>query len=168
MKQKQANVAEASLSRLSAEVASEQNRAIMIFTIFTIIFLPLSFFTSLFGMNVSEWSGQSSNPNIHQVFLIAGCISAGIVITALTLAFNKPIRQKVVIIFHRSLKHWPSKIARLAYQKLFGPCIGTKRKVVSTDASRHRGDIERGMLPASESVSDSKPAHIKMEKLNLD
>lgn len=39
MKQKQANIAEASLSRLSAEVASEQNRAIMIFTIFTIIFV---------------------------------------------------------------------------------------------------------------------------------
>jgi 2-keto-4-pentenoate hydratase len=43
MKQKQANVAEASLSRLSAEVASEQNRAIMIFTIFTIIFVSSSF-----------------------------------------------------------------------------------------------------------------------------
>lgn len=39
MKQKQANVVEAYLARKASEVAGEQNRAIMIFTIFTIIFV---------------------------------------------------------------------------------------------------------------------------------
>jgi len=35
-----------------AIVADHQNKAVMLFTIVTIIFLPLSFFTSYFGMNL--------------------------------------------------------------------------------------------------------------------
>ena len=49
MKQKQANIVEAYLARESSEVAADQSRSVMIFTIFTIIFLPLSFFASVFG-----------------------------------------------------------------------------------------------------------------------
>ena len=49
MKQKQANIVEAFLARESTEVAADQSRSVMIFTIFTIIFLPLSFFASVFG-----------------------------------------------------------------------------------------------------------------------
>ena len=43
MKQKQANIVEAHLAREQTEVAADQSRSVMIFTIFTIIFLPLSF-----------------------------------------------------------------------------------------------------------------------------
>jgi Mg2+ and Co2+ transporter CorA len=168
MKQKQANVAEASLSRMSAEVASEQNRAIMIFTIFTIIFLPLSFFTSLFGMNVREWSGTDTNPKFHEVFLITGCVSAGIIIIALTLAFNKPIRNSVISLFHRSLKHWPSKIARLAYQKIFGPCFGTDNRPSTATGMRYQNDIERGVKGASDASDITRSAHVKLGKLNTD
>ena len=49
MKQKQANIVEAHLAREQTEVAADQSRSVMIFTIFTIIFLPLSFFASVFG-----------------------------------------------------------------------------------------------------------------------
>ena len=50
MKQKQANIVEAHLAREQTEVAADQSRSVMIFTIFTIIFLPLSFFASVFGI----------------------------------------------------------------------------------------------------------------------
>lgn len=53
MKQKQANIVEAHLAREQTEVAADQSRSVMIFTIFTIIFLPLSFFASVFGNSPS-------------------------------------------------------------------------------------------------------------------
>jgi len=55
MIQRQAQVDEVRWSRLQTELASSQNLSVMIFTTFTVIFLPLSFFTSLFGMNTREW-----------------------------------------------------------------------------------------------------------------
>jgi len=90
-KQKQANIAEAKLARLSAQVAGEQSRAVLIFTIFTILFLPLSLFTSLFGMNAREWSGQDSDPDPSHIGILMGSISATVIIIALLVAFNKNI-----------------------------------------------------------------------------
>jgi len=46
MKQKQSNVVEAFIARMAAQTAGEQNRAIMIFTIFTIIFVSQVHFIS--------------------------------------------------------------------------------------------------------------------------
>ena len=163
MKQKQANVAEASLSRLSAEVASEQNRAIMIFTIFTIIFLPLSFFTSLFGMNVREWSGESTNPDFREVFLIMGCLSAGLVVVALTIAFNRPIRDKIVAVLNRSVRHWPSKILKIGYRKVFASCYG-KHDRSSAKLIPH--DVEH--LAGGSSHDGKKTPSSKVHKLNTD
>lgn len=61
MIQRQAQVDEVRWSRLQAELATSQNLSVMIFTTFTVIFLPLSFFTSLFGMNTQEWGGPDAN-----------------------------------------------------------------------------------------------------------
>lgn len=36
------------------EETLRQGRAIMLFTVITIVFLPLSFFAALFGMNVTD------------------------------------------------------------------------------------------------------------------
>ncbi|KAI2465186.1 hypothetical protein F4781DRAFT_435628 [Annulohypoxylon bovei var. microspora] len=61
MVQRQAQVDEARWSRRQTELASSQNLSVMIFTTFTVLFLPLSFFTSLFGMNTKEWGGGDDN-----------------------------------------------------------------------------------------------------------
>ncbi|KAF3056375.1 hypothetical protein GL218_06458 [Daldinia childiae] len=61
MIQRQAQVDEVRWSRLQTELASSQNLSVMIFTTFTVLFLPLSFFTSLFGMNTKEWGGEDDN-----------------------------------------------------------------------------------------------------------
>ncbi|KAI1868830.1 hypothetical protein JX265_006809 [Neoarthrinium moseri] len=55
LKQKAAALAE-------ARATSQQGRVILLFTIVTIVFLPLSFFTSYFGQNVSDITGDENNP----------------------------------------------------------------------------------------------------------
>ena len=94
MKQKQANIVEAHLAREQSEVAADQSRSVMIFTVFTIIFLPLSFFASVFGINASEWSGSSNNyPKLKTIFTVMTVISLAVIIFALLVAFNKFTRR---------------------------------------------------------------------------
>lgn len=93
MKQKQANVVEAHLTREQTEVAADQSRSVMIFTIFTIIFLPLSFFASVFGINAREWSGTETNLPLSSIFIYMGTISLGLIIVALLAAFNRFTRR---------------------------------------------------------------------------
>ena len=95
MKQKQANIDEAHLAREQTEVAAEQSRSVMIFTIFTIIFLPLSFFASVFGINAREWSGIATNPSLHSILVYMGSISLAVIIIALLVAFNRATRKIV-------------------------------------------------------------------------
>ncbi|PFH60895.1 hypothetical protein XA68_10140 [Ophiocordyceps unilateralis] len=49
--QQQAGIFEAKAAIQRADEAALQGRSIMVFTVFTIIFLPLSFFATVFGMN---------------------------------------------------------------------------------------------------------------------
>ncbi|KAJ8133193.1 hypothetical protein O1611_g433 [Lasiodiplodia mahajangana] len=62
LKQKQSNVMDARSARVQADEllkltkeSEEQGQAIMMFTIATIIFLPLSFLSSFFALNISEF-----------------------------------------------------------------------------------------------------------------
>ncbi|KAE9583047.1 hypothetical protein CGMCC3_g739 [Colletotrichum fructicola] len=75
----------ASLSE--ARTTTRQGQAVMLFTIITIIFLPLSFFVSYFGQNVSELTGDSQNPTSGQVWKIAAPISAVVIVFALAVSF---------------------------------------------------------------------------------
>ncbi|PQE10394.1 ankyrin repeat protein [Rutstroemia sp. NJR-2017a WRK4] len=59
LKQQQASIIEAVAALDRAEESVKQGRTIMVFTVITIIFLPLSFMSSLFGMNAQELSGSS-------------------------------------------------------------------------------------------------------------
>lgn len=96
IKQKQASVDESRLARSQMDATAAQGRAIMVFTLFTIIFLPLSFFTSVFGMNVREWSDPYTPPALHRIVYFIGPISVGVIFIALTLAFSVSIRSFAV------------------------------------------------------------------------
>ncbi|KAH6989299.1 hypothetical protein BKA56DRAFT_575472 [Ilyonectria sp. MPI-CAGE-AT-0026] len=80
LKQKSANLVEVRSS-------TKQGRAVMLFTIFTIIFLPLSFFTSYFGQNVSEITGDDQNPTGADLWMIGGPISVAVILSALLIAY---------------------------------------------------------------------------------
>lgn len=73
----------------------------MIFTIVTIIFLPLSFFASVFGINAREWVAQpNAYPTIHTIFTYMGTISLAVIILALLVAFNRYTRRLLRRFWH--------------------------------------------------------------------
>ncbi|KLP16776.1 uncharacterized protein LW94_2719 [Fusarium fujikuroi] len=57
------NLMQTAAALAEARSTTQQGRAIMLFTIVTIVFLPLSFFTSYFGQNIFEITGDENNPH---------------------------------------------------------------------------------------------------------
>lgn len=114
MVQRQAQVDEVRLSRLHADLASAQGRSVMIFTVFTIIFLPLSFFTSLFGMNTFEWErdGPMSLPVIGAVALPSSFV---LVTLSLLAAFSSHTRRAI---------HWSRDLVADVLGLLYGIALG--------------------------------------------
>ncbi|KAL2283012.1 hypothetical protein FJTKL_10332 [Diaporthe vaccinii] len=62
LKQQQASVVQAYEAMKQGEETVRQGKAIMVFTVMTILFLPLSFMSSLFGMNAVELTGSDPSP----------------------------------------------------------------------------------------------------------
>ncbi|KAI0393770.1 hypothetical protein F5Y17DRAFT_287681 [Xylariaceae sp. FL0594] len=56
LKQKHSNALEARFAGDQAAIAAKQGQTVMVFTIVTIVFLPLSFIASFFAINLREWS----------------------------------------------------------------------------------------------------------------
>lgn len=81
------------ISQEQTERAADSSRSIMVFTVFTIIFSPLSFFASVFGINAREWSGVGTNPSLRAVFAYMVLMSFAVIVLALLFAFNKNMRQ---------------------------------------------------------------------------
>ncbi|KAJ4295468.1 hypothetical protein N0V90_007480 [Kalmusia sp. IMI 367209] len=63
----------------------DHGKAILVFTIITIIFLPLSFISSFFGMNFSDIRDMESTQRLF--WIIAGSLTIGTVAFAIFLAF---------------------------------------------------------------------------------
>ena len=87
MVQRQAQVDEVRLGRLRADVASAQSRSVIIFTTFTVIFLPLTFFTGLFGMNALDWDDENM-PTLGFIGAVSMPASFLLVVISLVLAFS--------------------------------------------------------------------------------
>lgn len=132
MKETQAHLDEARQSGRANEVAAETSRAVMIF----IIFLPLSFFASLFGMNAREWSGTPTNYGLRTMVVLTCATSAGVIVIALLVAFNRAVRRKARIVwcwawkkfvwlFRESWKRTPSKVTKLLPARIRE--LGTKK-----------------------------------------
>lgn len=105
LKQKYANALEARFARDQAVDTTRQGKTIMMFTIVTIIFLPLSFIMSIFTVNISEFPHASDgSQDLHlsyvakYTFGIGFAISIPLIILALTiddigLGFQQGIRR---------------------------------------------------------------------------
>ncbi|KAF8244624.1 hypothetical protein K440DRAFT_666037 [Wilcoxina mikolae CBS 423.85] len=94
LKPKKANLDEArathkltEASQIEQQESVEQGWTMMIFTVFTIVFLPLSFYTSLYGMNIKEWAGEQKYASARSVAVYMGSISTVVILIALILAF---------------------------------------------------------------------------------
>ena len=91
LKQRQANVSEARSARAQVEVSTRHGRSIMLFTVVTIIFLPMSFLASVFGMNSTQLN-NGSNLSIGFILSIIFPISIVITVFALILAFFESLQ----------------------------------------------------------------------------
>ncbi|KAI5921922.1 hypothetical protein F4810DRAFT_307955 [Camillea tinctor] len=95
LKQQQASVVQAWQSVKQSEETIKQGRSIMMFTLVTIVFdpdiqLPLSFLSSIFGMNNVEFSGTLWN--IKDQLRLMFTVSAGVIFLSLLFAFSGWIR----------------------------------------------------------------------------
>ncbi|KAK9439998.1 ankyrin repeat protein [Metarhizium brunneum] len=138
MAQRQAQVDEVRLSRLHADLASAQSRSVMIFTTFTVIFLPLTFFTGLFGMNTREWGGEN-NLSLETIGMIAVPSSAVLVLASLVIAFSSSARR-----FFRWVDGRYRHAARWVYFEIWGPVVVRLVDLGGRLRRRNRGGEEEG------------------------
>ncbi|KAJ9195999.1 hypothetical protein DTO164E3_6537 [Paecilomyces variotii] len=111
LKQKHANAFEARFARDQAAGTARQGKTIMVFTLVTIIFLPLSFITSFFAISISELphdnNGQESLPISYvckYVFGIGFAISIPLILVALSIDDIRDAFQRAL----RGMKQWLS------------------------------------------------------------
>ncbi|KAF2398200.1 hypothetical protein EJ06DRAFT_127188 [Trichodelitschia bisporula] len=77
-----------------AIVADSQNKAILVFTGVTIVFLPLSFFTGYFGMNLKGI--QNSEHGQEWFWKLCGTIAFVIILFSMMYAFRDRLRQRIL------------------------------------------------------------------------
>ncbi|KAK0638992.1 hypothetical protein B0T16DRAFT_235601 [Cercophora newfieldiana] len=95
LKQQQASVVQAWESVNQAEEAVRQGRSIMMFTIITIVFLPLSFMSSIFGMNNVDFEDDKNTWTLSEQLRLMFPISIGIMAVSLIFAFHGLFRASI-------------------------------------------------------------------------
>ncbi|KAL4878743.1 hypothetical protein BJY04DRAFT_220810 [Aspergillus karnatakaensis] len=115
LKQKQANVTEAKFARQQAKDTAKQTEAmkrqsdtLVVFTVVTIVFLPLSFLTSLFALNISNFPHKGDDV-VYQgwwIFPILFGVSTVVSGFFISIAFQVDSLKKIVdkIVVWRSSK----------------------------------------------------------------
>lgn len=136
---------ESFVNALQIADTSNQNQALMIFTIVTVIFSPLSFFTSFFALNVKEWPHNSQGNtefSLHYieryVFGVGFAIAVPCVIYALTLNRLSYWGRKWREFFRR---HFPALSNSKQSSKRPTPAGGNR---VPTWTSTTSTDLEKG------------------------
>ena len=74
--------------------AESNNKAIIVFTVVTIVFLPLSFVTSYLGMNTSDLRNMKSGQTLF--WAIGAPVAVTVLGTALVAAFYGTLTQRVL------------------------------------------------------------------------
>ncbi|RFU78220.1 ankyrin repeat [Trichoderma arundinaceum] len=133
MVQRQAQVDEVRLSRLHADLASAQSRSVLIFTTFTVIFLPLQFFTGIFGMNTREWGGGDNLP-LGTIGVIGIPASVALIIVTLIIAWSTSARR-----FFKWIGRQYGYLMRWLYETLGRPMAKRAMKCVARRAKRRQG-----------------------------
>ena len=69
LKQKHANAIEARYAREQTDDTSRQGQTLMVFTIVTVIFLPLSFIAAFFAIDIKDWPHKNGNQEMSLAFV---------------------------------------------------------------------------------------------------
>lgn len=107
LKQKQSSLAEARTSRYQVEDSARHGRIMLLFTVVTIIFLPLSFLATWFGMNLE--GSDSGQLKLGIIAAVIFPISILIAVVALIFAFSQRSRD-LLAIWTEKIIDWSLKI----------------------------------------------------------
>lgn len=146
LKQKHANAFEARFARDQAAGTTRQSKTIMVFTIVTIVFLPLSFITSVFTINMKEFENLNLAYVAKYTFGVGFAISIPLILVALSV--------DDIGDFFRMGRGWLSRKEESA------PAIDGGdgqlqaleiEKIISLARTRRSGDLDYGpsLLPVS-------------------
>ncbi|KAI8624929.1 hypothetical protein F5Y19DRAFT_452367 [Xylariaceae sp. FL1651] len=154
LKQKHSNALEARFAGDQAVIAAKQGQTIMVFTIVTIVFLPLSFIASFFAINLQEWNEEETRLTIPFVSKYLFGIGLAISIPLVALAFTVQDISDRAAGFYARIK------------RIFGYSYMERRSPVrfKMKGTRHDNDDAHDMYPNSD-VPGLKAAitHEKME-----
>ncbi|KAI7779467.1 hypothetical protein LA080_000847 [Diaporthe eres] len=103
LKQQQAGVVQAWQSVKYSNEAMRQGRSILVFTIVTIVFLPLSFMSRIFGMNAIDFGGSDNVMHLRDQFTYMFSISAGVIVLTLLFSISTSVRTFPWFIFTQSI-----------------------------------------------------------------
>ncbi|KOS47829.1 hypothetical protein ACN38_g1128 [Penicillium nordicum] len=147
LKQKHANAFEARFARDQAAGTTRQSKTIMVFTIVTIVFLPLSFIASIFTINLKEFENLNLGYVAKYTFGIGFAISIPLVWVALTV-------DDIGGFFRLGSRRWLSNREKLSAKSERGE--GTLQaleteKIISLSRMRRSIDVGYGgsLLPVS-------------------
>jgi CorA-like Mg2+ transporter protein len=99
LKQRQANVSEARTVRYQVEISARQGRSIMVLTVVTILFLPVSVIAAIFGMNA--WELNEGELHFSTEMKVMVPVTLVVVLGALGMAFRERVRDLVVMLFRK-------------------------------------------------------------------
>jgi Mg2+ and Co2+ transporter CorA len=159
LKQKHANAFEARFARDQAAGTTRQGKTIMVFTIVTIIFLPLSFITSIFTINIKEFpKGPDGVEELHlsyvakYTFGIGFAISIPLILLALSVDDIGDVCQEAMRHMRRWMSHRQSRDDQLDEATI------EMEKIISMSKSRRSMDTRYAgsLLPVS--TRGSRPA----------
>ncbi|CAG7924323.1 unnamed protein product [Penicillium olsonii] len=142
LKQKHANAFEARFARDQAAGTTRQSKTIMVFTIVTIVFLPLSFISSIFTINLKQFENLNLGYVAKYTFGIGFAISIPLVWVALTV-------DDIGGFFRVSSRRWRSRNKPPAEQTSIQAL--EMERIISISRMRRSVDVEyRGnLLPLS-------------------
>lgn len=98
LKQRQAAVSEARTVRYQVEISAKQGRSIMLLTVVTIVFLPVSVIAAIFGMNAFELNAGSKLPFSTEMMVMAS-VTLGVILVVLGTAFREAVRDTLFFVF---------------------------------------------------------------------
>lgn len=164
LKQKHANAFEARFARDQAQLTAKQGQTILVFTIVTIIFLPMSFIAAFFAIPFAEFS-QTGSPSLHLSFVakymfpIGFAVSVPLVAVALAVddvgIFIRKARTWFSLhVFRRKIKYEETHLERTTRELVEQPPrISNVEKYMSADEgmngrlSRNYGFEEQQLSP---------------------
>ncbi|KAH7037251.1 uncharacterized protein B0I36DRAFT_282942 [Microdochium trichocladiopsis] len=89
LKQKHSNVLEARFAGDQAVIAARQGQTIMVFTIVTIIFLPMSFIAAFFAINLEDWEATPLSAGYVSKYMFGIGLGISIPLIVMAVTFNE-------------------------------------------------------------------------------